>query len=407
MNDPLFKNAFYIVISRFFNAAVIGFLFWTIAARLYSPESVGIGAALISALGLITTFSLLGFDISMLRFQDKFDKNAIYNTCIWVVTIASLIISIIFLLLIDIISPNIVIIRGYWYLFVFFAVLESLIFITGRAYLAFRKGFLFFIQTISLSLRIPILFLFVSLDFLGIFLAMGIACIFTIIITIFMMSKIVTLKFEISKPFINTTARYSLLNYFSNITFAIPILIMPILILALLGGEAAAYYYIAFVFANLLLIIPDAFSLSFLIEGGKKVGQLRKETMKTLKTNILILVPFVVGIFLFGQKILEIFGPSYVEGFPLLCWLAISSFFVSVFHMFLSAKNIQILPEKVLIMNIIRLGLIIGLSYPLLIQFGIIGFGYAWVITYVILDVIIFITVQKPKWLLIFSGIKE
>jgi O-antigen/teichoic acid export membrane protein len=302
------------------------------------------------------------------------------------------------LLIINEISPTIVFIREFWYIFILFAIVDSIIFITGRAYLSMRKGNLLFIQTIALSLRIPLLFLFVSQDALGIFLARGMACIITLLLTFYMSSKIVKFRFEISKPFIETTARYSTLNYFSTIAFETPTLILPILVLSLLGGEAAAQYYIVFGFAGLLLIIPDAFSLSFLIEGGKKIGQLRKETQKILWTNILILVPFIVGIFLFGQKVLEFFGPSYVEGFPLLCLLAISSVFVSVFNMYLSAKNIQILPEKVLFMNILRFGLIIGLSYPLLIQFGIIGFGYAWMITYGLLTILIFITVQRPRW---------
>lgn len=336
---------------------------------------------------------MLGFDVSILRFQDEFDKNVIYNTCIWIVVSASFFISILFLLILDKISPTIVFIREFWYVFILFAIVDAIIFITGRAYLAMRKGNLLFLQTIALALRIPLLFLFVALGSLGIFLARGMACIITLLLTFYLSSKIVKFRLELSKPFIGATARYSTLNYFSTIASETPTLILPILILALLGGEATAQYYLVFGFANLLLIIPDAFSLSFLIEGGKKIGQLRTETMKILWTNILILVPFILGIVLFGQKVLEFFGPSYVEGFPLLCLLAISSVFVSVFNMYLSVKNIQILPEKVLFMNLLRFGLLIGLSYPLLIQFGIIGFGCAWMITYGILAGIIFITV--------------
>ncbi len=46
----------------------IGFIFWIVAAKFYSTEVVGITTALLSSITLITMFSFLGFDQSIIRF---------------------------------------------------------------------------------------------------------------------------------------------------------------------------------------------------------------------------------------------------------------------------------------------------------------------------------------------------
>ena len=65
--DPLFKNAYFLMFSSLTSAGS-GFFFWLIAARFYSTADIGLASAIISAMGLISMLSLLGFDISLVRF---------------------------------------------------------------------------------------------------------------------------------------------------------------------------------------------------------------------------------------------------------------------------------------------------------------------------------------------------
>jgi len=67
LNDPLFKNAYFLMFSSLTSAGS-GFFFWLIAARFYSTADIGLASAIISAMGLISMLSLLGFDISLVRF---------------------------------------------------------------------------------------------------------------------------------------------------------------------------------------------------------------------------------------------------------------------------------------------------------------------------------------------------
>ena len=67
LSDPLFKNAYFLMFSSLTSAGS-GFFFWLIAARFYSTADIGLASAIISTMGLISMLSLLGFDISLVRF---------------------------------------------------------------------------------------------------------------------------------------------------------------------------------------------------------------------------------------------------------------------------------------------------------------------------------------------------
>ncbi|HDN74250.1 MAG TPA: lipopolysaccharide biosynthesis protein, partial [Archaeoglobus sp.] len=74
LNDPLFKNAYFLMLSSITSAGS-GFFFWLIAARFYATADIGLASAIISAMGLISMLSLLGFDISLVRFlPEREDK---------------------------------------------------------------------------------------------------------------------------------------------------------------------------------------------------------------------------------------------------------------------------------------------------------------------------------------------
>jgi hypothetical protein len=59
-NRLLFTNTGSLVIATGLTS-VVGFAYWWAAARLFTPEMVGLASALISAMTLIGTISVLGF----------------------------------------------------------------------------------------------------------------------------------------------------------------------------------------------------------------------------------------------------------------------------------------------------------------------------------------------------------
>ena len=61
MSDSLYKNSIYLMVSTGI-MAVLGFVFWMIASRMFSAVDIGLGTTIISAMGLVVGFSVLRKD---------------------------------------------------------------------------------------------------------------------------------------------------------------------------------------------------------------------------------------------------------------------------------------------------------------------------------------------------------
>jgi len=396
-NNPLYKNSFFIALGRFIDVG-FGFFFWTIAARLYSITDVGIATALISSLGLVIAFSRFGFDTAIIRFMPLNDHNKVFNTCLWITNGATIAVSLIYLFLIDFISPELVFIKEYIPIFILFAIANSITLISGNAFLSLRKADLKFIQNLIMGIRLPLLIPLVFLGSLGLFFSVGITYFVASFFALILIKRQIHLAFQIDRDFTKKTFRFSLLNYLSSLFQSLPILIMPILIVNLNSPEEAALYYIAFAIGNLVLIIPEAMTTSFFVEGSHGTN-LRKGAIRTLTVTYAILIPAIFIIITFGNMFLGLFGQEYLGALDLLRIIAVSCIFVTIYNLFIPLQNIRLKVEGIVVINLVRFVLLLGLSYIFLIFFGITGAGYAWLITYMILGIGILMFVKREGWI--------
>src|SRR4030067_2560894 len=77
--------------------SILGFVFWIIVARFYSPSEVGLATALISAVGLLGIFSQLGFQFGLVRYlPGENDKKGMINSSLTIVGLFSLLLVMIF-----------------------------------------------------------------------------------------------------------------------------------------------------------------------------------------------------------------------------------------------------------------------------------------------------------------------
>ena len=67
LRSLLFVNAYYLILAYAATEGA-GFVFWIIAARLYSSTETGLGATAISATMLLATFSTMGLPHALVRF---------------------------------------------------------------------------------------------------------------------------------------------------------------------------------------------------------------------------------------------------------------------------------------------------------------------------------------------------
>lgn len=399
MRDPLYRNSAFLVLGRLLNVGV-GFFFWLIAARLYQTAEVGVATALISSVTLIMFIASFGFNFSIIRFIKISGKESVLNTSISITTIAAMVVGVTYLLLLEIFFENSSLIQdtSYGMFFLLTVVMHSIFFITGESFKALRDTKDYFMQNTVLSARVILLFPLMFLGSFGIFGAIGITYLLATIYSVIVLSRRVKLNLRIDRDFLSKSFSFSSGNYISNLLYESPSLLMPPIILSLIGKHEAALYYIAMAVSSLIWIAPMSLSASLFIEGSYGEN-LKKNVAKSGKAILIVLVPSIIFIYMFGGFVLEIFGQDYVEALPLLHILVLSSFFVALHDMFIPVLNIKMRVSNLIKLNFVRFCLLLGLSYIFLLDYGIIGFGYAWMITHILLTVITLWLSRKEGWI--------
>ena len=402
-HDSLFRNSFYLMLATAVMAG-FGFFFWLINAKLFSAQDIGIATTLISVMGLIGSFGLVGFGSTIVRYLPKSkNPNDSINTGIIIVGIATFLLSILFVIFAEIISPklsfindNIIIIIS----FIFFCIMTSLNVLTDSIFLANRQAkYTLIINTTFSAIKMILPFAFISWGALGIFMAAAIAQVIGFILSISIMIWKFNYRpyFIIKMSMLKEVWRFSTSNYIVGILTMIPVSLLPIIITNHLGAETSAYFYIVMMIGNLLYVIPRATTNSLFAEGSNDEESLDINTKKSIKIIFSLLIPAIIFLFFFGKFILQIFGNSYAtEGFTFLIFISISAIAVSASNLYGTLFYIKKNLRLVIIINATYAGSIITLSYFLL-PLGLTGIGCAWLGGNIITGIISALSFHKSK----------
>lgn len=387
LEDPLYRNSYFLLLTSA-SSAILGFFFWMLAARFYTPKEVGIATALISAMTLLAGFSRLGFDIGIIRFlPNEQNKKGMINSCLTITALVSALLALVFLTGLDFWFPALSFVKSdanLAFSFVVFTIFGSLILFQKNVFIAFRKAEYSFAQNITISvLKLVFIFSFVFLGAFGIFASFGIAAIIAIALSLLIFTpKLLTGYFpapKIEKKIVNKLFHFSFGNYIAANLSALPITILPLLILTLLTAEMTAYFYIAWSIALLLFAIPGAIGLSLFAEGSHNHENLRATTLKAVKFAFLILIPIIIGIFFLGDKLLFLFGKAYSENaFDLLLIFAFSSIPATFVEFYVAVERIRKRVKPIILYYGLIATLTMAISYLLIPRLGIIGAGVGW-----------------------------
>jgi O-antigen/teichoic acid export membrane protein len=338
-------------------------------------------------------------DNGLIRFLPKSkDRDGLYSTTMIISSVISIAITIIFIIGINYFSSSLIFLREGWLpiILILYVILTSVNAIQNTAFIALRKGDLALLQNLILGIRIPLLFIVASFGIIGILSSLGIAYLLTTIFGLYVMYRLgVKFQFKINSESLKETLGFSIGNYTAGIFLIAPITIIPILIINTIGAENGAYFYIAYSLANLLFAIPWAISMSLFVEGSHNIP-LKDNVIKSLKFIMALLLPAILIVFCFGDKLLLLFSKEFsVQSFELLKLMAISSLFSAIPSIYMTIKRIQKDIRFINYMNLIFSAALIVIGYLSLITCGLIGIGYSWLILNILASIIIIFIIYK------------
>lgn len=400
--DSLIKNSIYLIASNLSSLA-LGFVFWMIAARYYTPHDVGIISAVLSSVFLISMISLIGLPMSLTLYLPLYrkDANKIINSSLMVGIGISAIFSLIYVVGIDIWSPKLRPALGNLELVVIFIIttimmtvssLMSSMFTAGK-----RSSFHMIKENIFGAVRIFFIVLLSGLGAVGIFVSWSVSIAITMMIGFFLLYKlwkyVPTPKFD---PIIKEMAEFSGGNYIAGLLYNIPRFVFPIMIANMISPESAGYFFIAMTIAGVFYGVPEAIAGPFLVESSDK-DRFWKNVNNAIKFIIAILIPGLLILAIFGKYILNAFSPNYADNsLTTVVILSATSIPLSLIIVFNMIRNAQ----KKVVWSIISNGVITAITMLLAIPFmkiwDIEGVALAYFIANTIMAIIIVFFIDSP-----------
>ncbi len=407
LNDPLFKNSYFLIATTIIGS-ILGFIFWILTARYYTPHDVGLATALISAVNLLVALSLLGFNFGVTRFlPNEKNKQGMINSSLTITFIFSILLSVIFVSGVRMWSPALSFIYEnmlFLLVFVIFVFTTALIRLQQTVFVALRSTELSFIQDITLSVLKLIFVLFlVAFGVFGIISSWVIATCIALVVSIFFLTPTRVHSYLpvpiVKKKMIKAMFHTSFGNYIAGNFAAIPASVVPLMIVNVLNPEMNAYFFMALAISNILIMVPVAVNSSLFAEGSYAPDKFRNNVIKALKFTFLLVIPMILGIFIFGDKLLLLFGKTYAEnGFYVLCILVLSVIPFTINKVYMTIKNIQLKVKPIIYLNALISILTIAISYLLMVEIGLIGVAIGYTLAQGIGAVVVLAAVKGEGW---------
>lgn len=400
LSASLLCNAVFLIVNSM-TGSILGFIFWTIATRMFNPSDIGVGSSLLSSASFIALFSGLGLGPAIIKMvTDYKDKSTCsINSVITLVTTSTTISFIIVMLL----WPKVLINSPGW-LYWTVCVGQSVLLVLDHVFLAISAGHMVFLKnTLVAILKFPFVFLILKgYGALGIFAGNGLAVLFVVIFTILVLIKRVmpkySFKIDLNYKIIGKRLCFSFANHLVQLANAIPSMLFPIFVLHFIGSEEAAYFYISWMIANVVVMVAQGFSTSLFIEGSKRPQDLNYNTRKVFLIVLAILVPTVIFIEYTAPYILMLFGNIYsIKGtYTLRILLAgILPYFLCILN--IAANQALGNTNGIAIQSSLTLLIMILLGISLSIKYGLIGAAYAITFTYLIIAITFGLKVFKKN----------
>ncbi len=390
---PLYANAYTLIFNQITSSA-LGMIYWTAAARLYSPEEVGQNTAIISTMLFLADLAEFSLKSAMTRFVPRAGGRIrkLVLSAYAVNIVMALIITVLFYLL-----------DGYFHftsvLLSETRLLPTLLFFTPLFWVIFyvQDGVLTGLREPKWVLFENTIYNFLKIVFLG-------AALFTpnryvIVASWFLPTPFLILlvngliffnfipraraKIGDQGPSITVKQVAASVggDHVGTILAEACIRLLPLMVLNMLSKDANAYYYEAWLIGNAIYLIAYNLASSFSVEASSNLHQIATYSRKILIQKARLVIPLALAVLAFAPWIMSIFGAEYArQATTLLRWLALATLPMIVNIWYLGYA--RVLGDSFgIIRNQGLTSLItLGLSYLWLPRFGITSIGIAWFI---------------------------
>lgn len=175
--------------------------------------------------------------------------------------------------------------------------------------------------------------------------------------------------------------RYLAVDYLAGLLSQGYTTMLPLLVVAVLGQAANAYFYIAFVIAGAVRAVAQSMSLSLVVEGAHDESELVALTRLSIRRYVRLAVPGTALLVLGARLMLTPFGTDYSrEGTTLLQLLLLATVPQAVVTLYLGVERVRAKVRRVLAAEaatalLVAVGVTVGMQAS-----GLTGLGVGWLV---------------------------
>jgi O-antigen/teichoic acid export membrane protein len=394
LQSPIYSRAYALILSSA-STSVLGLLYWTLAARLYSARDVGVNAALISTMMFLSYVSQLSLAGALTRFIPTAGRATtrlilgaygasvlmsaavasgfVLGSAIWAPEVRSLV---------D--SPA----ATAWFLAATMA--WSLFALQDAVLTGLRRTVWVPIEnTIFAATKVLLLIALAgSLTGAGIYVswtvpaALSIVPINIMIFRWFLPSHVVRHRDTEPEGSVGLIGRYLASDFGGSLLVSASTALLPLIVLATAGAKASAYYYIAWTVAYSMQMFSLSMGVSLSVEGAARRSEVGPGMRRMLRLLVGLQMPLVVLVAILAPLILQVFGGRYSdEGATLLRLLALGVLPHGVNAVCLGVARARRQLRVIFAIQAAQAGSFVALAVVFLPALGIAGVGVAFLLS--------------------------
>ena len=413
LRTPLYRNAYALVANSAVSAA-LGLAYWVLVARLYSAEDVGRNSAVIASLTFLSGIAQLNLRPVLSRFIPVAGTSTgrFIGLAYLVSADAAVIVGAVFVLGIQLWAHDSVYatIRsapvlalsfiGMNVLWCIFGLQDGVLIGLRRSVAVLVENSLFGIAKIALA----VVFTFqVATQGPGIV----VSWVIPMVIALVVVNAAVFRRFvpvhvaahpetsELIEP--RRIAGFVAGDYLGSLFALAYASLLPVIIITQVGATKSAHFYIVWIIAASLQLVPLQMVTSLVVETAADPAAFRRQARHLVIQMARILGPVGIVLLLGADWMLQIFGRGYAEdGAGLLRLLVISLIPDAVIVLYFGYARVRARVRGIVIGQAVLAGSILGLSALLLPGFGLTGVGIAYLASQTGLALVLLATTILP-----------
>ncbi len=388
---------------------ILGFAYWWVAARAFSPHAVGLASAAISSMLLLGTFCVLGMGTVLIGELPRHPRKeaTLISTALLLVGLVGAVCGVIFTLVAPFFSPDfqefrasigvVALFAGGVSLTTIVVVLDDALIGLLRGELQFWRNALFASSKLALLFAAGLWLLYKdSLSIYGAWTA-GIALSLLPLALLALFRRNWPLKAILPDwQLLRKLKRAALQHHMLNLIVQAPLTAMPLLVTIVLSATINAWFYVAWMITGFVCQAAYALTMVLYAINANQAAELARKMRLTLSLSLVAAITGNLLLWLAGPQILSLFGPTYVEhALWSLRFLALGAFPIIVKDHFIAVSRIQGSMARVIPLVALGSMLELGIAVAGAQVAGLEGLSLGWVVALCLESVFMISTVYR------------